>query len=150
MNKTTTTIIATAVIALALGLAVGAGFSRGEHGEGRDMDMNMGMGMKGMGGGHMMKGEMGDDMMMGGPSMMGMDGAMKGMMMGLDGKTGDAFDQAFLTEMIMHHEGAVMMAEAALKDAKHQEIKDLANAIIAAQNKEIADMKAWNKSWYNK
>lgn len=78
----------------------------------------------------------------------GMRGAMNGMMMGLSGKTGDAFDKAFLTEMIMHHEGAVQMAEQALANAQHAEIKTLANAIITAQNKEIADMKAWYKAWY--
>lgn len=77
-----------------------------------------------------------------------MSGMMAGMMMGLEGKTGDDFDKAFLSEMVMHHEGAVDMAEEALKNAKHQEIKTLSNAIISAQNKEIADMKAWYKAWY--
>ena len=75
---------------------------------------------------------------------------MEGMMMGLDSKDGDAFDQAFLSEMIVHHQGAVDMAEAALKDAKHAEIKDLAQNIIAAQNTEIAQMKEWQKTWYGK
>lgn len=77
-----------------------------------------------------------------------MSGMMASMMEGLNGKTGDNFDKAFLSEMVMHHEGAVDMAEAALKSAKHQEIKTLSNAIITAQNKEIADMKAWYKAWY--
>lgn len=77
-----------------------------------------------------------------------MESMMASMMAGLNGKTGDDFDKAFLAEMVTHHEGAVDMAEAALKSAKHQEIKNLANAIIGAQNKEIADMKAWYKAWY--
>ena len=77
-----------------------------------------------------------------------MSGAMASMMVGLQGKTGDDFDKAFISEMVMHHEGAVDMAEEALKNAKHQEIKNLANAIISAQNKEITDMKAWYKAWY--
>lgn len=51
--------------------------------------------------------------------------------------------------MIVHHEGAVQMAELALTNAKHQEIKNLANEIIKAQKMEIAEMKAWQKSWYN-
>ncbi len=80
--------------------------------------------------------------------MMGMNGAMDGMMAGLSGKTGDAFDKAFIKEMIMHHEGAVVMAEAALKDAKHPEIKTMANTIISAQTSEINQMKAWLKDWY--
>lgn len=80
------------------------------------------------------------------PSMM--NHMMMNMNSALEGKTGDAFDKAFLSEMIVHHEGAVEMAESALRDAKHQEIKDLAKSIIEAQEKEIADMKAWKKSWY--
>jgi uncharacterized protein (DUF305 family) len=78
----------------------------------------------------------------------GMDGMMESMMSGLYGKTGDEFDRAFLSEMIMHHEGAVDMAESALQDAKHQEIKNMAQAIISAQTTEINQMKAWQKSWY--
>jgi uncharacterized protein (DUF305 family) len=66
----------------------------------------------------------------------------------LKGKTGDEFDRAFLAEMIVHHQGAVEMARLALTNAQHKEIKDLANAIIAAQNKEIAEMNAWQKAWY--
>lgn len=81
-------------------------------------------------------------------SQMGMGDAMSGMMLELEGKTGDAFDKAFLSEMIMHHEGAVLMAEAALENAKHPEIKDMANAIISAQTTEIEQMKEWQSSWY--
>lgn len=80
---------------------------------------------------------------------MSMADMMASMNAELKGKTGDAFDKAFLSEMIVHHEGAVEMAELALTNAAHQEIKDLATAIISAQNKEIADMKAWGEAWYN-
>ena len=66
----------------------------------------------------------------------------------LEGKTGDEFDKAFMAEMTVHHQGAIVMAELALKNAKHQEIKDLASAIISAQKEEISDMKAWQKEWY--
>ena len=90
---------------------------------------------------------MGNGMMMHNNSM-GMSGAMDEMMQELEGKTGDAFDRAFLSEMIMHHEGAVEMAEAALKSAKHDEIKIMANAIISAQTTEIQQMKDWQRSWY--
>lgn len=79
---------------------------------------------------------------------MSMDQMMQGMMAGLEGKTGDEFDKKFLPEMIMHHQGAVEMAQAALMHAKHQEIKDLANGIIAAQNKEIKMMQDWQAAWY--
>jgi uncharacterized protein (DUF305 family) len=79
----------------------------------------------------------------------GMSAMMDEMMNGLYGKTEDTFDRAFLQEMIVHHEGAVLMAQLALKNAKHQEIKNLATGIISAQNSEIASMKGWLKTWYN-
>ncbi len=79
---------------------------------------------------------------------MDMGSTMSGMTAGLSGKTGDEFDKAFLAEMTVHHEGAVSMAEAALASAKHQEIKTMAQAIITAQNGEIAQMKEWQKNWY--
>ncbi len=77
-----------------------------------------------------------------------MHGQMDDMMTGLRGKTGDAFDQAFISEMIVHHEGAVDMAEAALMYAKHEEIKQMASAIISAQTAEIKQMQEWQKAWY--
>ena len=57
---------------------------------------------------------------------------MVGMMANLDGKTGDEFDAAFIDEMIVH-----------------QEIKDMANAIISAQTSEIEQMKEWKQTWYS-
>lgn len=78
------------------------------------------------------------------------DNVMYGMMTGLQGKTGDDFDKAFLSEMIVHHEGAVAMAEEVLKTSKRPELIKLANDIISAQNKEIEMMGGWNKAWFNK
>jgi uncharacterized protein (DUF305 family) len=43
--------------------------------------------------------------------------------------------------MIIHHYGAIYMAERALKNAERQEIKDLSRAIISAQTQEIEQMK---------
>jgi len=92
--------------------------------------------------------QMPDGSMMGSNSM-SMSEMMSSMNAELRGKTGDEFDQAFLAEMIVHHQGAVEMAVLALTNAKHQEIKDLADAIISAQNTEISKMKEWQKNWYN-
>ncbi|OGI22155.1 MAG: hypothetical protein A2808_03990 [Candidatus Moranbacteria bacterium RIFCSPHIGHO2_01_FULL_55_24] len=65
----------------------------------------------------------------------------------LKGKTGDAYDKAFIEMMIAHHEGAVEMAELTASRSVHDEIKQLSQAIIAAQTKEIAEMKAWYQAW---
>lgn len=81
-------------------------------------------------------------------SSMGMHDEMQGMMAALSGKTGDELDKAFLTEMVVHHEGAVDMAEAVLSSGKHPELKQMAEAIITAQTAEIAQMKAWSAAWY--
>jgi uncharacterized protein (DUF305 family) len=46
-------------------------------------------------------------------------------------------DTTFADTMIPHHEGAVAMAEAAAEKAQHQEVTELAQAIVAAQEREI-------------
>lgn len=61
--------------------------------------------------------------------------------------TGEMYDRNFIANMIAHHEGAVDMARLALTNAKHQELKDMAQEIVTAQEKEIADMLKWQKDW---
>mgnify|MGYP003392910183 FL=1 len=78
-----------------------------------------------------------------------MSDAMAGMTAGLDGKTGDEFDRAFIEGMIVHHEGAVAMAQQALQLAKHDEIKEMAQDIISAQTREINTMRGWLQAWYS-
>lgn len=65
----------------------------------------------------------------------------------LAGKTGDEFDKAFLEMMIVHHQGAIDMANLATTRAKHDEVKTLSQEIIKAQNKEITDMRQWQMDW---
>lgn len=91
---------------------------------------------------------------------MGMD-PMAGMMNGRDGMMGgrgmggmmggrgmkDA-DRIFLRMMIPHHQLAIEMAEDALKNAEHDELKGLAREIIADQSAEIAEMEGYLRDWY--
>ncbi len=85
-------------------------------------------------------------------SMMGngtdMASMMASMNAGLIGKTGDAFDKAFLSEMIVHHQGAVSMVEMVLTNSTRPELKKLASDIISAQNNEIQMMKDWQQNWF--
>lgn len=73
--------------------------------------------------------------------------SMDDMTADLKDKTGDEFDKAFIASMVAHHEGAVEMAKLSAKSAKHEEIKSLSNDIIAAQEKEITEMKQWQMDW---
>lgn len=65
----------------------------------------------------------------------------------LSKKTGDDYDKAFIDEMIKHHEGAVAMAKLSANNAKHDEVRQLSQEIISAQEKEITQMKQWQMMW---
>ncbi|MGB3945223.1 MAG: DUF305 domain-containing protein [Candidatus Saccharimonadales bacterium] len=60
---------------------------------------------------------------------------------------GEAYDKAFLANMIAHHQGAVDMAKLAQTNAKHAELKSMADDIVSAQEAEIAEMTEWQSSW---
>ena len=80
-------------------------------------------------------------------------GMMQGGMMG--GTTADIeslrnstnFDEAFLQEMIPHHQMAVIMARMLLSGTNRPEMKQLGQDIITAQEKEIDQMRSWLKEW---
>jgi uncharacterized protein (DUF305 family) len=54
----------------------------------------------------------------------------------------------FIEEMIPHHEDAVIMADLALAQAEHAELRELASAIKRVQTDEIAQMREWYRQWY--
>lgn len=60
------------------------------------------------------------------------------------------FDQQFIDSMVPHHQMAADMAKMALQKAKRPEVKRMAREMLAAQSREIAQMKAWRKAWYPK
>ena len=66
---------------------------------------------------------------------------MDSMKMGMK-MTGDA-DKDFVMMMLPHHQGAIDMAKVELEYGKDPMLKKMAGEIIAAQQKEIDAMKAW-------
>ncbi|MBW4561514.1 MAG: DUF305 domain-containing protein [Mojavia pulchra JT2-VF2] len=76
---------------------------------------------------------------------------MQAMMMNMNlGAADTEFDLRLINAMIPHHEAAVTMAKDALQKSQRPEIKNLAQEIIKAQNREINQMQQWRKAWYNK
>ena len=57
--------------------------------------------------------------------------------------SGQTVDQAYVTKMIAHHEGAVAMAQVALRDSRDPDIRRMAQGVVDAQTREIAEMKTW-------
>lgn len=71
---------------------------------------------------------------------MGMDEINTTMMKSM---TATDIDVAFVCSMIPHHQGAINMAKAELEHGDDQWARDLAQKVIEAQEREIADMLAW-------
>jgi len=72
--------------------------------------------------------------------------SMKMDLSGLEKLTGKAFDRAFLSMMIPHHQAAVEMARAVQPISKDAAVKRWAAAIITAQQGEINQMNTWLKN----
>jgi uncharacterized protein (DUF305 family) len=89
-----------------------------------------------------------------GMPMEGTPGAQGGSMMGAMQKmqrdmaaqpeTGNT-DQDFVAMMIPHHQGAIDMARAELATGKDPELRKLAEDIVKAQEREIQQMRDWQK-----
>ena len=58
------------------------------------------------------------------------------------------FDREFIDMMISHHQGAIRMARAELEKGQNRELKDLAEAVVDAQTREIEEMNTWRVEWF--
>jgi uncharacterized protein (DUF305 family) len=59
------------------------------------------------------------------------------------------FDRAFIDGMVPHHEEAIAMAkEAKAAGLSEPELVEIADAIIATQQKEIDQMRRWREDWF--
>lgn len=86
--------------------------------------------------------EGGDHGDMGAHHDMAMDGMLtEDELAALEQAKGPDFDRLFLTGMIGHHEGAIIMAEHVKSAGDDPRVATLADAIITAQKAEIAQMK---------
>ena len=80
------------------------------------------------------------------------DGVMQHMMdemnRTLKGKSGLEFEESFLRGMIVHHLGAIDMAQELLNQTERPELITLANEIISTQTAEVETMKGWLEEWF--
>jgi len=87
-------------------------------------------------------GGMGHDQMGHGSMEMGSGGMARQMVM-QDGKYSD---RRFIDAMVPHHQGAIAMAQVALKNAEHDEIRELSRNIVSTQQSEIEELKSIKKA----
>jgi uncharacterized protein (DUF305 family) len=103
----------------------------GSGGDGEPGTAENGGGMDGMDHDQMGHGSMG----------MGSGGMARQMVM----ENGKYSDRRFIDAMVPHHQDAIAMAEVALKNAQHAEIKDLSRNIVSTQWAEIGELKSIKK-----
>jgi uncharacterized protein (DUF305 family) len=114
------------LLAVALLLAACGSAGGGQQGDESDGD----------GHGQMNHGQMGH-----GSMGMGSSGMTRQMVM----ENGKYSDRRFIDAMVPHHQGAIEMARVALKNAEHEEIKQLSRNIVSTQQAEIEELKAIKK-----
>jgi len=84
----------------------------------------------------------------------GQHGMMKdddrGEMMGDRGGMGMmvSTDEEFITQMIPHHEEAIETSKIMLEKTENPELKKFLEDVVAAQSKEVEEMKVWHKEWF--
>ena len=60
-------------------------------------------------------------------------------------ENGKYSDRRFIDAMVPHHQGAIAMANVALENAEHEEIKELSRNIVSSQQAEIDELKSIKK-----
>jgi uncharacterized protein (DUF305 family) len=128
--------LALLLLAAAFILAACGGSSGGQQGSESGSEQESAKksdGMAGMDHGQMDHGQMGHGSMGMGSSKMARQMVMA---------NGKYSDKAFIDAMVPHHQGAIAMAEVALKNAEHEEIKELSRNIISSQQAEIEELKS--------
>jgi uncharacterized protein (DUF305 family) len=124
------------LLAVAFNLVACGGDGGGQQGSGSGGDGEHGTAEKTGGMGRMDRDQMGH-----GSMGMGSRGMARQMVM----ENGKYSDKAFIDAMVPHHQGAIDMAEIALKNAEHVEIKQLSENIISTQRAEIKELKSIKK-----
>jgi uncharacterized protein (DUF305 family) len=126
-----TLLLTTSFILTACGGAGGGQQGSGSGGDGEPDTAENGGGMAGMDHDQMGHGSMG----------MGSGGMARQMVM----ENGKYSDERFIDAMVPHHQGAIAMAEVALKNGEHEKIKDLSRNIVSTQQAEIEELKSIKK-----
>jgi uncharacterized protein (DUF305 family) len=121
-----------ALLAAALILTACGGAGGGQQGSGSGAHGEHGMAENG---------GMDHDQMDHGSMDMGSGGLAKQMVM----RNGKYSDKRFIDAMVPHHQGAVAMAQVALKNAEHGQIKELSRNIVSTQQDEIEELKSIKK-----
>src|SRR5215218_3302986 len=124
-------LLAVALMLVACGNAGGGQQGSGSAGDGGQGTGKQPGGMAGMDHSNMDHGSMG----------MGSGSMAREMVM----ENGKYSDKAFIDAMVPHHQGAIEMAQVALQNAEHEEIKQLSRNIISSQRAEIEELKAIKK-----
>ena len=121
-------LLAVAFLLAACGSAGGGQQGSGSAGDGGQGTSKKPGGMAGMDHSNMEHGSMD----------MGSGGMAPDMVM----ENGRYSNERFIDAMVPHHQGAVEMAQVALKNAEHEEVKQLSEDIVSAQEVEIGELKA--------
>lgn len=65
----------------------------------------------------------------------------------LDSLNGTEFDLTFINMMAAHHTDAIMESRIVLRDGKSEQVKEIAQNVTGAQQKEIEQMYNWYLEW---